>query len=140
MDKHACIHIVCCILVKMFTITIICIYKSLIYTQLNNMYKIGLLYCKNGQSLEEEMYNNGMCMFICTCVCIHYVCVYAYVHACSIYILCICVLVVHIYLYICEFICIHTYVSYMIITLLHSQYYCTVTNTIISVPCNDLLQ
>ena len=31
------------------------------------MYKIGLLYCKNGQSLEEEMYNNGM--FICMCVC-----------------------------------------------------------------------
>ena len=24
------------------------------------MYKIGLLYCKNGQALEEEMYNNGM--------------------------------------------------------------------------------
>jgi len=34
--------------------------------QLNNMYKIGLLYCKDGQHLEEEMYNNGE--YVCTCV------------------------------------------------------------------------
>ena len=31
------------------------------------MYKIGLLYCKEGQSLEEEMYKNGE--YVCMCVC-----------------------------------------------------------------------
>ena len=61
------------------------------YTQLNNMYKIGLLYCKYGQSLEEEMYNNGMCvplyvcMCFCVCTCVHvhavYMCLCMYTHA-----------------------------------------------------------
>ena len=27
--------------------------------ELNNKYKIGVLYCKKGQTTEEEMYNNG---------------------------------------------------------------------------------
>ena len=27
--------------------------------ELNNKYKIGVLYCKKGQTSEEEMYNNG---------------------------------------------------------------------------------
>ena len=63
------------------------------YTQLNNMYKIGLLYCKYGQSLEKEMYNNGMCvnssvrvyvflcMYMCVCACSIYVCAFVYTHA-----------------------------------------------------------
>ena len=29
--------------------------------ELNNRYKIGVIYCKRGQSTEEEMYNNGEC-------------------------------------------------------------------------------
>jgi len=51
--------------------------------QLNNMYKIGLLYCKKGQSLEEEMYNNGEYVYTCVyptcvsmCVCLVCVCLY----------------------------------------------------------------
>ena len=27
--------------------------------ELSNKYKIGVLYCKKGQTTEEEMYNNG---------------------------------------------------------------------------------
>lgn len=27
--------------------------------ELNNKYKIGVIYCKKGQTTEEEMYNNG---------------------------------------------------------------------------------
>lgn len=27
--------------------------------ELNNKYKIGVLYCKKGQTTEEEIYNNG---------------------------------------------------------------------------------
>ncbi len=27
--------------------------------ELNNKYKIGVLYCKRGQTTEEDMYNNG---------------------------------------------------------------------------------
>lgn len=27
--------------------------------ELNNRYKIGVIYCKRGQTMEEEMYNNG---------------------------------------------------------------------------------
>lgn len=27
--------------------------------ELNNKYKIGVMYCKPGQTTEEEMYNNG---------------------------------------------------------------------------------
>ena len=27
--------------------------------ELNNKYKIGVLYCRKGQTSEEEMYNNG---------------------------------------------------------------------------------
>ena len=63
------------------------------YTQLNSMYKIGLLYCKYGQSLEEEMYNNGMCvpLYVCMCFC---VCTCVYVHA----------------VYMCAFVCIHMHV------------------------------
>ena len=29
--------------------------------ELNNKYKIGVIYCKPGQETEEEMYNNGGC-------------------------------------------------------------------------------
>ncbi len=29
--------------------------------ELNNKYKIGVMYCKPGQTTEEEMYNNGEC-------------------------------------------------------------------------------
>ena len=27
--------------------------------ELNNKYKIGVMYCKPGQNTEEDMYNNG---------------------------------------------------------------------------------
>ena len=46
---------------------------GLLQLQLNNMYKIGLLYCKEGQSLEEEMYNNDK--YVCMCVCPACMCV-----------------------------------------------------------------
>ena len=46
---------------------------GLLQLQLNNMYKIGLLYCKEGQSLEEEMYNNGE--YVCMCECPACMCV-----------------------------------------------------------------
>ena len=39
------------------------------------MYKIGLLYCKKGQSLEEEMYNNGEYVCVYVCVCVLYMCI-----------------------------------------------------------------
>ena len=63
------------------------------------MYKIGLLYCKNGQSLEEEMYNNGMCvsLYVCMCFC---VCTCVYVHA--VY---MCVLV-RVYTCTCVYVCV----------------------------------
>ena len=28
---------------------------------MTNQYKVGVLYCKEGQSTEEEMYNNRKC-------------------------------------------------------------------------------
>ena len=35
--------------------------------ELSNKYKIGVLYCKKGQTTEEEMYNNGESKCTCTC-------------------------------------------------------------------------
>lgn len=36
------------------------IYCSL---QIFNTYKVGIMYCKAGQTTEEEMYNNGKLIF-----------------------------------------------------------------------------
>ena len=49
-----------------YTVLLLIIATVQFSPQLNNMYKIGLLYCKDGQHLEEEMYNNGE--YVCTCV------------------------------------------------------------------------
>ena len=36
--------------------------------ELNNKYKIGVLYCKKGQTSEEEMYNNGEILLKSLCM------------------------------------------------------------------------
>ena len=98
-----CAHHVMGYFVEIFTVTNIYIYKSPIYTQLINMYKIGLLYCKNGQSLEEEMYNNGIfvCLsvhvyvfivYMCMHMCMHAICIYTSVRWCVCVCLCACLL------------------------------------------------
>ena len=48
--------------------------------ELSNKYKIGIIYCKEGQVTEEEIYNNGVCVcisvgvcvsvWVCVCVCV----------------------------------------------------------------------
>ena len=87
-----CAHHVMGYFIELFAVTNIYVYKSPIYTQLNNVYKIGLLHCKNGQSLEEEMYNNGMCVCLYVCLSVRvyvfivYVCMHMCIHAVCIYI------------------------------------------------------
>lgn len=45
-----------------FSLCSVQIHKELVRLdeqELNNKYKIGVLYCKRGQTTEEEIYNNG---------------------------------------------------------------------------------
>jgi len=35
------------------------IHVTIVSFQIFNTYKVGIMYCKAGQSTEEEMYNNG---------------------------------------------------------------------------------
>ncbi len=39
--------------------------------ELNNKYKIGVMYCKPGQTTEEEMYNNGQSVHVHTPLMLH---------------------------------------------------------------------
>lgn len=57
--------VLCALSSTEFTLPSECIYQvyqelvRLDEQELNNKYKIGVLYCKKGQTTEEEMYNNG---------------------------------------------------------------------------------